>query len=377
MISSVASRLGVSKADLLDPTSSDAAVRQAHAETHVIQETKAFLEKHGVDLSAFEGREKDDRIILLKNFPFGTSSDELRNMLTEYGELSQFLIPPAGTIALAEFKTAPCGRLAFAGLAYRRFKDGILFLEKGPKNLFSGATTTTAPSEPPAGIAAPTSATDLKDAEADNSETSTLFVRNLNFTTTTDRLTSAFAPLAGFQWARVKTKSNTTKTPDKILSMGFGFVGFDTAEHANIALKAMDGQVLEGHKLLVKLAHNGEGDKGAAPKKEAKHKKIVVKNLPFEVTKKDITSLFGYYPPSFSYPLLILTRTGNTAPSAPSACQRSSGTKPAVSPSRNSLRQRKRRMRWPRSRIRICSAARWCWRMLQRTRVMRRRRLRG
>ena len=60
-MSSVADRLGVSKAELLDPTSSDAAVRQAHAETSIIQETKTYLKPSGIDLTAFEKRGKDTR----------------------------------------------------------------------------------------------------------------------------------------------------------------------------------------------------------------------------------------------------------------------------------------------------------------------------
>ena len=50
VMSTVADRMGISKAELLDPTSSDAAVKQAHAETHIIQETKSYFAQHGVDL---------------------------------------------------------------------------------------------------------------------------------------------------------------------------------------------------------------------------------------------------------------------------------------------------------------------------------------
>ena len=42
---SVAARLNVSKSEVLDPTSSNAAVRLAIAETHTLEETKAYLVK--------------------------------------------------------------------------------------------------------------------------------------------------------------------------------------------------------------------------------------------------------------------------------------------------------------------------------------------
>ena len=46
VMSTLASRMGISKSELLDPTSSDAAVKQAHAETHIIQETKNYFAQH-------------------------------------------------------------------------------------------------------------------------------------------------------------------------------------------------------------------------------------------------------------------------------------------------------------------------------------------
>jgi multiple RNA-binding domain-containing protein 1 len=308
VMSSVAHKLGVSKADLLDPTSSDAAVKQAHAETHVIRETKAYFQSNGIDLKAFEIRERDDKVILLKNFPFGTKPDELRKLLSEFGVLRQLLMPPDGTIAIAEFTTAPSARAAFAGLAYRRFKDGILFLEKGPKGLCTGPITASTASVTP-GINAKVSVSDLTDfgaVEQGNQEATTLFVRNLSFNTTADRFASAFQPLQGFVWARLKTKPDPKK-PDQTLSMGFGFVGFEKLEQAHAAIAAMDGYSLDNHKILVKIAHKGADEasktKAADTRNTAAMKgtKLIIKNLPFEVTKHDIRSLFGYAPsPSFS-----------------------------------------------------------------------------
>ena len=45
MLSSVADRMKLSKADILNPESDNAAVKLALAETHVIQETKKYLEE--------------------------------------------------------------------------------------------------------------------------------------------------------------------------------------------------------------------------------------------------------------------------------------------------------------------------------------------
>ena len=55
VVSSIADRMNVSKSDILNPETDNAAVKLALAETHVIQETKTFLEQHGVDLSSMDG----------------------------------------------------------------------------------------------------------------------------------------------------------------------------------------------------------------------------------------------------------------------------------------------------------------------------------
>ena len=69
VVSSVADRLGLSKSEVLDPTSSDAAIKQAHAETHIIQETKSYFRNQGVDLDAFKRSQRGDTAILVKNIP--------------------------------------------------------------------------------------------------------------------------------------------------------------------------------------------------------------------------------------------------------------------------------------------------------------------
>ncbi|KAI9835473.1 MAG: hypothetical protein M1819_002391 [Sarea resinae] len=306
VMSSISDRLGISKSDLLDPTSSDGAVKQAHAETHVIQETKSYLTSNGVDLQTFESRERCDTTILVKNFPYGTSRDEIKVLFQEFGQVQRLLMPPAGTIAIVEFSHAPQARTAFGSLAYRRFKDSVLFLEKGPKHLFKlGFNTSGDFSEMRAKEIRPDqqpTSLELLKAESSeaNVETNTLFVRNLNFSTTTDRLTEVFRPLDGFMSARVKTKSDP-KRPEQTLSMGFGFLEFRSREQAQAALSAMNGYNLDGHQLTIRPSNKGldtaEVDRKAIKAKTASgaRTKIIVKNLPFEASKKDVRSLFGAY----------------------------------------------------------------------------------
>lgn len=300
IMSSISDRLNVSKSELLDPTSSDAAIRQAHAETHIIQETKSYLSTHGVDLNAFKRKERGDTAILIKNFAYGSKAEELRKLFEPHGHIKRLLMPPSGTIAVVEFDQPDHARSAFNSIAYRRFKDSILFLEKAPKGLFEGPTNDGELSDPKNNTKL--SANDLfeKDATSRPPNTPNLFVRNLNFITTTKRLREVFQPLNGFLSARVKTKADPKK-PGQLLSMGFGFLEFRTKQDAQTAQTAMDGYKLDGHNLLIRAAHRAvdaaeeRRNEDKAKKEAGKRTKIIIKNLPFEASRKDVRSLFGSY----------------------------------------------------------------------------------
>ncbi|EOA91226.1 Multiple RNA-binding domain-containing protein 1 [Exserohilum turcicum] len=301
VMSTVADRMGISKAELLDPTSSDAAVKQAHAETHVIQETKSYFAQHGVDLEAFQRSAKGDLAILIKSIPHGVTPDELRKLFEEHGTVTKFLMPPTGLTAIVEFANVAQAKTAFMSLSYRKMKDSILYLEKAPKDLFKEGVATNFVQTTPSASAQPgtkLSATDLLEdvPEPEATNTATLYVRNLNFSTTTERLTEAFKPLSGFRSAKVKTKVDPKRG---VLSMGFGFVEFNSPETATAALRAMDGHDLEGHKLQIKASHRGadaaEERRNEDAAKKAASTKIIIKNLPFEASKKDVRALFAPY----------------------------------------------------------------------------------
>ncbi|KAJ5712914.1 uncharacterized protein N7483_010095 [Penicillium malachiteum] len=302
VMSSVSQRLGISKAELLDPTSSDAAVKLAHAETHVIQETKAYFASNGVNIDAFKGRERGNTAILVKNFSYGVKSSDLRSLFEPYGTIIRLLMPPSGTIAIVEFGKPDEAQKAFKGLAYRKVGDSILFLEKAPKNLFDGTATPQAsvPEIRGKGQGFSTADTFAADEPEVNTVTSTLFVKNLDFATTNEKFLETFKPLDGFVTGRIKTKPDP-KRPGQTLSMGFGFVEFRSKAQAQAALAAMNGYKLDQHELLIRASHKGmdaaeeRRRDDNAKKIAARRTKIIIKNLPFQATKKDIRSLFGAY----------------------------------------------------------------------------------
>ncbi|KAI0246672.1 hypothetical protein BJV78DRAFT_1286200 [Lactifluus subvellereus] len=269
VLSSVAARMNVPKSDILDPESSDAAVKLALAETHVIQETKTYLESHGVIFTAFSERRRSETIILVKNIPYGTTTEQLQEMFGAHGELQRVLVPPAGTLAVIEFVHADEALKAFRALAYRRLGNSVIYLEKGPLGMFQPTSST---SEVANGIA-PVAIEDPDagdDANLDITGGKTLFVKNLAFATSSERFTQAFRHLPDFAFARVQTKPDP-KRPGARLSMGFGF-------------RQVAGRGAEEQE---------EEKKGGREK--AKTTKMLIKNVPFEATRKDIQQLFGAY----------------------------------------------------------------------------------
>jgi multiple RNA-binding domain-containing protein 1 len=110
--------------------------------------------------------------------------------------------------------------------------------------------------------------------------------------------------LPDFTFARIKTKTSSApkdKQPIK-LSMGFGFVGFRTVEAAKHALEQMQGTALDGHVLSLKFAHQDASNMSAVFNSSALHNAamdskgsnttVLVKNLPFEASKKEVRQLF-------------------------------------------------------------------------------------
>lgn len=247
---SIADRLGIAKSELLNSEADNVAVRLALAETQIISETKEFLEKHGIVLDNFGKKERSQTVILVKNIPYGTTEEELRGLFGKFGDLGRVLIPPANTMAVIEFLEPSESRRAFQSLAYRRFKDTLIYLEKAPMDIFKekfdptsddakkiNAKTVSTGGTDVLGLDSSTKSNGDGDDE-DLSAVSTLFVKNLNFETTPESLRKAFSGIEGYRSSRINVKPNA-KQPGKMLSMGFGFVEFNNKQNAQKALDAM------------------------------------------------------------------------------------------------------------------------------------------
>lgn len=303
---SVAERLGISKSELLDPTSSDAGIKQALAESEIIQDTKTYFTANGVNLDSFKSKPRSDDVILVKNLDANTKSGEIRSLFEEHGRVLRVLIPPTGVIAIVQFASPSDGKRAFGKLAYRRFGSSQLFLEKAPRDIFFDSqsmqgqdpTPQHQPQPQPTPVEKVSGSDLLEETPNQPSTDATLFVKNLNFDMDTHALADAFKHLEGFRSALVKTKKDL-KRPGQTLSMGFGFVSFDNSDSAAAAAKVMDGHVLMGHKLHIRASHRGVDAAEERKKKEEIANKatctLIVKNLPFQASKREIKALFSAY----------------------------------------------------------------------------------
>ncbi|KAA1123576.1 Multiple RNA-binding domain-containing protein 1 [Puccinia graminis f. sp. tritici] len=298
--SSVADRLKISKAELFNPDAQNPAVKLALAETHVINETKQFLEDNGIDVEAFEKLKsaRSPTTILVKNIPYNTSTNVIKALFSEHGSVLKVLMPPSGTIAVVEMGDKEDTKSAFRSLSYKRIGNSVLYLEKAPLDLWK-----IDPAKPEVATAQETSQAkpSSKEEKESGEPGSTLFVKNLSFGTTSDALASRFSNLTGYLFSRIQTKPDP-KNAEHRLSMGFGFVGFRTVDSAQQALQRMQGCYLDGHTLELKFAKRGreeeekeekalDGEKG----KKTATNKLLIKNLPFEINKKELYELFGVY----------------------------------------------------------------------------------
>lgn len=301
MAASLAARLGLDKRDVLDPTASSSAVKLALAETSVLDETRRYCAKQGIDLDVLSNPSigpKSATVILLKNLPAGTTQTTVQNLVAQFGEVRKLAVPPSAALAFVDFKDAQSAKSALKALSYQKLGNSVIYVEKMPAALWH---------DQPLDSAAGAQNGEGKDADevAFNPEdqmavqetpqesqtpSSTLFVQNIPFTTPAEAFERLFRSLAGFVYARMQTKK------------GFGFVGFKSVEQAQAAKSKMDGALLDGRPLKLQFStRSGDEDEEHAMEEEGRggskkkkwSTKLIVKNVPFEASAKDLRQLFS------------------------------------------------------------------------------------
>uniref|UniRef100_A0A0D9W9B7 RRM domain-containing protein n=1 Tax=Leersia perrieri TaxID=77586 RepID=A0A0D9W9B7_9ORYZ len=310
VVENIARKNGISKSELLDREADDLAVRIALGETHVIAETKKYLSRSGVNVDALEELaskrnekfKRSNHVILVKNLPYSSCEEDLATMFRKHGSLDKIVLPPTRVFALVVFVEATEARHAFKKLLYTKYKDTPLYLEWAPENILSPTSTPVEDDEKnvvseriitKAIVEQTVEGVSAEEIDPDRVESRSLFVKNLNFKTSDESLKKHFSTKlksGGLKSAMVKKHIKNGKN----VSMGFGFVEFDSIETATSACKDLQGTVLDGHALILQLCH-GRKD-GQASKKNEKDKsstKLLVRNVAFEATEKDLRQLFS------------------------------------------------------------------------------------
>ena len=344
----VADMYGMTKADLLDPSASDMAVRLALGEVKVINMTKEYLEEQGINIGALEAaaeeagggkagnKKKDwkadarvkrsDTVLIVKNLPFALDEDELRELFSNVGPILRWTLPPSHTMAVVEFSNNQDASRAFKTLAFKRYRSVPIYLEWAPRDIFDAAKAERARAgaadqtqmggkadkagkagEAGMGGTASNQSKSIKDPltliEDSSNESFTIFVKNLAFKTKKAAFEKHFRTAVQACGGEMRSaKISQRKKDNKMVSAGFGFVECSSETVAKDVVQKLQGSALDGHNLVLQLAANkAEANKGAKSRSKKQEgdtpdakpgTKLVVRNLAFEATRQDVLNLF-------------------------------------------------------------------------------------
>ncbi|NXS64155.1 RBM19 protein, partial [Brachypteracias leptosomus] len=314
----IAQKYNASKSQVLDHESKDSvAVRIALGETELVQEIRRFLIENGVSLDSFSqaAGERSKTVILVKNLPASTSIAELEDVFGKHGSLGRVLLPEGGITAIVEFLEPTEAKQAFTKLAYSKFHSVPLYLEWAPMGVFVSPAPQKKALEasekedkaklvPGLFFVSGEAVKGLEETAAQEEEEEeesipgcTLFIKNLNFATTEDTLKETFSKVGAVKSCTISKKKDKAGT---LLSMGFGFVEYKKPESAQKALRRLQGCSVDGHKLEVKISERAirPAVKSSRKKQMAKKQttsKILVRNIPFQATVREIRELFSTF----------------------------------------------------------------------------------
>ncbi len=322
VVDNIADRFGMEKGDVLNVkdslSSGNAAVRLALGETQVLEENREYFRKHGIQMDALLNSKNSDEstkrsltMILVKNLPYDTSHDELSKLFLGFGGDATVLLSPSKTIGLVKYKNVNDAKKAFRKLAYKRYKHVPLYLEYAPLSAESTSnqddkTAEEIKSETNDGEGGKTHDDDNDDEyDVDEAEhrMATLYVKNLNFSTTENEVKKVFQDAVGKEnilSVRIPTKvapvkGNTKTTTPKVLSMGYGFVECRSDNVAKKAMKMLQGKIINSHAFELKVSSKSSSSNAATLKTSKKCTKLMVRNVPFQASRTEILQLFGSF----------------------------------------------------------------------------------
>jgi len=225
----LADKLQVEKSEFLTGDEANSAgVRMSLAETRLVNETRAFLERNGVVLDSFSRPDiqRSDTVIIAKNLPAGLDEKELKEKFEQYGEIKRFLLPPECRVtALVEMKNRVDAKKAFTGLAYSRLRSQPLYLEWAPVDVFDENHKVEKIEEE---VEVPV--TEVKEEE----RITKILVRNIPFQVSEKEVRALFTAFGELKTVRLPKKAG-----GQAGHRGFGFIDFLSVTDARTAYNAL------------------------------------------------------------------------------------------------------------------------------------------
>jgi multiple RNA-binding domain-containing protein 1 len=277
----ISQKLHTTKGEFMDSEHDNLAVRIAMAETKILDEVKKWMEVEGINYDSFnkdqETSERSGTVIIVKNLPPKTNMTDLHEKFSRYGPLGRVCLAPSHTIGTVEFLNPTHAQTAFEKLAYNYYKGVPIYLEWAPLETFS-------------------SDYHMQSQTVTKLATNTLFIKNLNFSTTKETLHEVFSKVGKIKSLKISTKNG--------MPCGFGFVEYDTEKSARKALSNLNNVVVDGHALKLSEAKTSIVKPDDRPKKRKREKdnpendartKLLIKNLAFEANKNEIKELFANF----------------------------------------------------------------------------------
>lgn len=259
---------------------------------------KKFLEDNGVCLKAFEGivQTRSKTVLLAKNLPAATTSTEMKSMFGKFGVLGRVLLPQSGVTCIIEFAEPSEAKKAFKGLAYKMFHGQPLYLEWAPENTFTTEASGSAKEKQTESPTVKQVVETKQEEEQDDlpEENTTLFIKNLNFSTREPGIKTHFEKLGDIHSIQVTMKNGLGERA----SMGYGFIQFKQKSTLEKALKVMQFSELDGNKIELKrsdrtLSTDTKAKRSTGTKSNKQNgTKMLVRNIPFQAKDSELQDLF-------------------------------------------------------------------------------------
>ncbi|XP_061117388.1 probable RNA-binding protein 19 [Conger conger] len=296
----IAEKYNTTKSHVLDHESQGSlAVRMALGETQIIQETRQFLLDNHICLDSFSQASgpRSTSVLLVKNLPAGVQVSELEALFSPHGSLGRVLLPPSGLTAIVEFLEPTEAKRAFTKLAYTKVTtigQPLLVQKIYNINTVFGEMCSTCDkrNESKNAVSA--------DEECSDEECvpgSTLFLKNLNFSTTEETLLEVFSKCGVVKNCTISKKKDKT---GHLLSMGFGFVVYRNPQAAQKALRQLQHCTVDEHQLELKISERDARPSALRSRKKQTSKKqttskILVRNIPFQASVRELRELFSTF----------------------------------------------------------------------------------